>query len=345
MNLVRLFTLSAASIGLAIAAGTMFQPEPDDGAASAQAMVDQPAPEAMVVAAGARTPLTGSLASLSGPREAADMDRVAEQDAPLPRPLPGDGKDDLPILANLTEIEPDSETSLSDSEMAELLAEASACAVWVVVTAEPAAMLDLSLYAPCDAGGAVIISHGPMRLSATVGLEGLVAMSLPALSPQAEVSVSFADGRIESDMTDVPDFGMFPRVIVQWDGPAALDLHAYAGGARWGEAGHVQAGGAISAAAGFVSVLSSDDEAQVRIYTFPAGIQPESGLILLEAEVAITADSCGRPLDAQIHLVRDDLPVARHNLRVDMPACDTLGGFVLLPDMIPHTGTEMSAMN
>jgi hypothetical protein len=227
----------------------------------------------------------------------------------------------------------------------DLLAEADACAAWLVVTPEPAAMLDLSLFAPCNAGETVTISHGPLRLDNAVGPDGRLVMALPALSAVAEVTLTLGDGRAVTDMTDVPDFGMFPRVIVQWDGPQVLDLHAYAGGATWGEPGHVQAGGPVSAVSGFVTALPTRSEAQARIYTFPAGISPQDGLILLEGEVAVTEASCGRRFEARVQLVRDDAPVSRRDIRVDMPACDMPDGFVLLPDLLPESLPGLAALN
>jgi hypothetical protein len=343
MNIVRLLTLSAASVGVAIAAGMMFQPDPDQTTApelAAETTAPTEPAEAEATLAGGlagSSSLTGMIGRAGRTAAAPGVDT---EPAALDEPVA--------VLANMTEITPEdpSETAgLTEADMAELLAEASACAIWVVVTPEPAAMLDLSVYAPCDADAPVTISHGPMRLTGTVGPDGLLAMVMPALAPQAEVSVGFADGRSQSDITEVPDFGMFPRVIVQWDGAPVLDLHAYAGGARWGEPGHVTTGGPVSATSGFVSAMGGPGGEQVRVYTYPAGIAPESGLILLEAEVAITEASCGRVLDTTVHLLNDDMPISRREIRVDMPGCDAPGGFVLLPDLLPVSHSATSALN
>jgi hypothetical protein len=350
MRPFRLFTIVAGSVGLAIAAGTLFQPDPN-GAPDPR--VANPAPETTspgptlaggvpsLVTVMGRTAPTPDTAPETAPETAATSQVPGSSQPPLVAAVTefqdeADATPGLPVLATGSGPVPD---------VAELLAEADACAAWLVVTPEPAAMLDLSLFAPCNAGETVTIAHGPLRLDSAVGPDGRVVMALPALSAVAEVTLTLGDGRVVTDRTDVPDFGMFPRVVVQWDGPQVLDLHAYVGGATWGEPGHVQAGGPVSAVSGFVTALPTRSEAQARIYTFPAGVSPQDGLILLEGEVAVTEASCGRTFEARVQLVRDDAPISRRDIRVDMPACDMPDGFVLLPDLLPESLPGLAALN
>lgn len=328
MQPVRLFTIVAGSVGLAIAAGTLFQPDPaaPSDAETAHAMPEE-VPTAPTLAGG-----VPSLGGLIGPSARG--------------PDPDDkGTEPVPMIASVTEIETGRpEPGLVDGSDP-VLAGTTDCAVQVAVTPEPAAMLQISLVAPCDAGESVTIGHGPLTLAGAFGADGRLSMTVPALAAQAEVTVAFLDGRTATQGASVPDFGMFARVIVQWNGPDILDLHAYAGGAGWGEPGHVTAGGPVSAVTGFVTAIATQAETQTRIYTYPAGTAPQHGLILLEAEMAITTQSCGRPFDVRVRMVRDDDPVSLRDIRIDMPSCDMPEGFVLLPDLLPEDLPVVATLN
>lgn len=321
MSFVRILATVALSLGAALAVGARFQPEPGETA-------EAPAAAAMESAA------LGTLTA----------------GAPLRATL------STPVFATLTEVTPPArapaplvQTSaadpVSDADPGPMAA--ASCEPALTITAQPAAMLALGLTAPCDMGEPVAIAHGPLLLASTLDDAGHLTLALPALSPEAEVTVAFLDGRLLTGRIVVADFARFQRLVVTWDGPPVLDLHAFIGNAAWGEAGHIRAGQPISPASGFVQSFGDPEieGPQARVYTFPVGIPAASGQVRVEAEVAVTPQSCGQTLRAQVHAIRDGAPVARRALDVAMPGCERIEGFVQVPDLIPDLRAGMAALN
>lgn len=323
MSILRVTATVVFSLGVALALGSRFQPEPVSPRSGAA--VDA-AGESAVGSLGAAAP--GSLSD-AAPRAA---------------------RLDLPVFATLTETIPPVDDLPSDAPETvatqTVASDAASCTPALTLAVQPAAMLAMRLVAPCDAGEPVAIAHGPLLLSGQIGADGRLEMALPALLPAAEVTVAFVDGRLATARADVPDFAHFQRLVVSWTGPPVLDLHAYAGGAGWGEPGHVRAGQPVSAASGFVLAYgeTAEDAPQARVYTFPAGIPANSGQIRVEAEVAVTAQSCGQELHALVHAIRADAPVARRVLDVAMPGCEQPEGFVLIPDLLLEPAPDLAAL-
>lgn len=366
MHPVRIVTLVAVSVGSAMGAGWLFQPE--DGLPTAEvAAADQNLATARLSPVGGAADGLGSLLAGAEPAAAAAPERPAETLAEAAPALPvaditlhsedgGAHPPAPPSVAALTEViagdataplvEPDTLGAVATSRAAPMAAQAPAeCMTALVVTSEAAAMLEVTLFAPCEAGKTVSVSHGPLRLAAALDANGQIAMALPALAPQAEVSVSFPDGHTVTDRTDVPDFSQFSRLILQWDGAARADLNAYSGGAAWGEDGHIHADSPVLASAGFVTALGGADGQQARIFTYPAGRAPGDPAVQVEAEVAVSEANCGRPFEARVYTIRAEAPVGHRAMRVEMPPCDGTGGFVLLQDILPDQGSSVAALN
>lgn len=323
MSFVRIVATVGVSVGAAISAGVYFQPERPE-----VALRPAPPPAAASVA-----PSPSLIAGIH-----------AEVAAP-----------EVPTIAMLTPVEtaaaqpvaPAPDLVASDLPAPEVGVVDAGCAMAVRVSAQPAAMLALTVDAPCDADEPVAIAHGPVLIATTLDAAGRAALSLPALAPEAEVSVALLDGRSGQSRVLVPDFAMYQRVVVTWNGPAVLDLHAFAGGAAWGSPGHVRAGGPISAATGFVSVLgdTSFPGAQARVYTYPVGISAASGHVAVEAEIAVTPLSCGQTFRAQVHALLGLGRTERRAVEVAMPACDSPAGFVQLPGLVPETPRSLAALD
>jgi len=223
----------------------------------------------------------------------------------------------------------------------ELEAELAACAVWIVVTPSVGAMLDASVYAPCDRDAEVRVSHAGLNFDTHVGADGQLMLMVPALVDDATLTVTFADGRTQSDRTFVEDLRSVERVALQWTGPAELSLHAYEFGAQYGEVGHVFAGNPMAAGAGehgFLTDLgdpSIADAHRVQVYSYPSGQSSRSGSVTLEIEVPITEASCGQPLEADSIEMYGAAPARSRVIHLDMPACDGTGGYVVLPGVLP----------
>ncbi|WP_417588030.1 hypothetical protein [Pararhodobacter oceanensis] len=234
------------------------------------------------------------------------------------------------------------DTALPVSEIDEdLSAELAACAVWLVVTPAEGAMLEASVYAPCDRNARVQVEHAGLTFDTQIDQDGQLMLMVPALIDDATLNVTFPDGRVQSDSTFVEELDQIERVALQWEGPATLLLHAYEFGAEFGANGHIHAGNPQEPNVedhGFLTVLGDPDLADghmVQVYSFPSGQSSRSGSVTLEIEAPVTAASCGRPLVAESIEMRGDAAARTRAIHLDMPDCDGTGGFVVLPGVLP----------
>lgn len=363
MNRVRIVSLIAATLGVAVGAGTLFQQETmrqeaTPRTASVQAdtslvglaatepvTVVDAEPEAEPATAAAAEPVTRSVAG-----------QVATASV-LPGmittvdPLADHTRDALALVvdpalaraATEAEAEPAPQAGLAtlatDPALIEdLLAEVDACAVWLVVTPESNAMLDMSLFAPCDGGEKVEINHAGLRFDARIGGDGQLALTLPALMSQAELTVAFDDGRTSRDAVEVADASLYDRVAIQWQGPAVLGLNAYEFGADFGSDNHIHAANPAApgdASRGFLISLG-EETSLAQVYSFPSGLSARAGAVALELEVAVTDESCGQPLHVETMEILARAEAVPREIQLEMPGCDGQGGFLVLKNLLPE---------
>lgn len=230
----------------------------------------------------------------------------------------------------------------------QLQAELAACAVWLVVTPAPGAMLETSVYAPCDRDAVVTLSHAGLSFDTHLSADGQLLAQIPALTEVAQVTIRFADGREQSDETPVADLATVERVALQWQAPAEMRLNAYEFGAGYGDAGHVYDLNPRTAGVtdqGFLTVLgdpSITGSHLAQIYSYPRGETPRSGRVALEIEVPITDATCGRALSADTIELHGTAAAQIRQIRLDMPSCDGQGGFLVLPGVLPDMQIALS---
>lgn len=376
MNRVRVVAVTAVVLGVAVVAGTQFQKSQDLGVVDVQgaSMMDpaQPSVVPEVQTAAILTAAPGRSTS------ALDLDRAsaasyegveAHSSAPsavaADRPVRSEAQSAvrlttasiLPAADLLAAPQPEASAEMAQATSvppsgvasdqtivpldAELQAELEACAVWIVVTPSAGAMLDASVYAPCDRGAQVQVSHAGLNFDTHIGTDGSLMLAVPALIDDATLTVTFADGRAQSDRTFVQDLASVERVALQWVGPAHLILHAYEFGAQYGEAGHIFVGNpevAGSSEHGFLTDLGDPtiaDGHRVQVYSYPASQSSRSGSVVLEIEVPITDASCGQSLNADSIEMYGAAAARSRAIQLDMPACDGTGGYVVLPGILP----------
>jgi hypothetical protein len=370
MNRVRIVAIIAASVGAAIAAGAFFGDEATLD--MAQTPVAEPRPEPSLVGLaepGVTRPEDSGPAVTQAnlipaptvplpPREVPLTAPIAQSPSligPMPQTLQPEGQiaaldpatvqgtdgllgtEHLAAPALPTMMAEPLELAQEDASGIDpdILSQINACALFVVATPEAGAMLEVSVFAPCDGGATITVTHGGMQFEDQLSAEGLFMATVPALSEPAEVSVAFADGRTETDTTQVPDFDGIERLVLQWDGPVPMALLAWEDGAEQpispqsplppvGEAG------------GSLMVLGLPGGAQAQVYTWPAGLRAASEDVALEVEVAITPESCGQEVNVHSMLVRADDAVRQHAVSFTMPACDGTGGYLLLHNLLPE---------
>lgn len=338
MKRVRIVSLIAATLAVAVGAGTMFQQKSTRQAETPAVAAASTQTETSLLALATRGAVT---------EQAAD-------DGGLPDPLTAtaspadDGRNATPPEVDFRLAQAAAEhdgaadyvvASASNDPVLidELLAEVDACAVWLVVTPENGAMLDMSLFAPCDGGALVQISHGAIGFDARIANDGQLALSVPALAVQAELTVNFEDGRSATDATEVADAVLYDRFAIQWHGPAVLGLNAYEFGAGYGAEGHVHPANPAAPgleARGFLSQLGENARAQV--YSFPAGLPARAGQVELELEAAITSESCATRFSVDTVEALAGSEAIRRVLQLEMPECDGQGGFLVLKNLLPE---------
>lgn len=361
MNRVRIVAVTAVALGAAVVAGTRLQEthtisEAPAVAQATSATVAAPslaqlaeAPGAAPVAPVAAGLQTASVAGLLPAAEGVQATNPQTASARLEPGLPPADASLQPATAlppgAQAALDPDPATPVQPIDP-QLQAELDSCAVWLVATPTTDSMLEASIYAPCDNGASIVLSHAGLRIDEQIGADGQLMVLLPALVEDASVTVTFGDGREQSDTTFVPGLADMERVALQWQGAATLSLHAYEFGAAYGEPGHVHQGSERSdASRGFVTALGDPmlgTGNQVQVYSFPRGQSARSGQVTLEVEIPVTEASCGKPLAVQAIEVHGSSSVQVRQISLEMPVCDGNGGYVVLPGVLPDLQIAMN---
>ncbi|MHA6347268.1 translocase [Roseivivax sp. CAU 1761] len=254
--------------------------------------------------AGAMPPAKLSLASLESPRQAPARPVAAEREAAIAGP---------------------------------------GCDVEMSATPLAGAMVRLEIAAPCHAGDRVTLHHGGLTVTETTDSEGALTLDMPALAEAAVFIASFGDAAGAVARTDVSSLPFYDRVVLQWQGGAALELHAREFGAAYFAPGHVwpEAPGSVEAAArgegGFLTRLGDPDlpEPQLaQVYSFPSGTAKAAGAVALSVEAEIRDGICGTDIAAQTMALHGGAVEDVRDLLLAVPDCDSAGDFMVLKNLI-----------
>lgn len=291
--------------------------------AAPQDSAPAPVPAPRLATASIMPSVGAAMPSEPEPQQLAQADLTQIPATPVPAPVPV-------------------ESAVAEEGASSPQTELNACAAWLVVTPAPGAMLDTTLYAPCEANQPVTVTHAGLAFDLRLGNSGDMIVRIPALTEDAEVTVTFADGHSETDATRVGDLAMMERVALQYQAPAALVLHAYEFGAGYDDEGHVYPGNpqrAGLAGHGFLTELGDatlEGAHLAQIYSYPRGETPRTGEVSLEIEVPVTAGTCGQTLEANAMELHGTAAGQVRQIRLDMPACDGDGGYLMLPGVLPE---------
>ncbi|MBY6003724.1 translocase [Salipiger bermudensis] len=223
------------------------------------------------------------------------------------------------------------------------LATVAECGVALSAEARAGAMVALSLRAPCFASERVTIHHHGLMFTELTGPDGQLAIDVPALAQKALFIASFDNDAGATAVVEVPALPFYDRVALQWRDQAGLQLHAREFGADYFSEGHVWAASAgdmgrtAKGVGGFLTRLGNPDAAAPRmaeIYSFPAGAAQKSGEVAVSVEAELTAANCGKPVEAQTLELRGEAGLRVHDLTLDLPACDSVGDFLVLKNLI-----------
>lgn len=211
--------------------------------------------------------------------------------------------------------------------------------------AEPsaAAMVTLTLTAPCLSGERVTVHHSGLKFSAMVGEGGQLGLVVPALAEQAVFVVTFANGEGALARTQVSSLSLYDRVAVQWTGQSGLQLHALEFGADYGSAGHVwrdqprDLSVITTGSGGFITRLGdprAPDAALAEVYTFPTRSARAEGQVRLSLEAEIGAGNCARDIAAKSFELRRGGDLRVQDVKMRLPDCDAAGEFLVLKNLL-----------
>ncbi|WP_299372243.1 hypothetical protein [uncultured Tateyamaria sp.] len=229
---------------------------------------------------------------------------------------------------------PQAQDALPNPEQCEMTANA---------TATSAAMVNLTLDAPCAANERLTVHHNGMMFTQTTDAAGGLTVTVPALTEQAVFILAFSTGEGAVAQTTVPDLGMYDRVALQWRGRAGFELHAREFGADYGQDGHVWTGAPQNAAGmargqnGFAMRLGDALAAEplvAEIYTFPTGAAQDTGIIDMSVEAEVTNNNCGLEIEAQSLEMMAGGTMKTQDLILSVPDCDAVGSFLVLNNLV-----------
>ncbi|MEL7178245.1 MAG: hypothetical protein AAFN63_00280 [Pseudomonadota bacterium] len=218
---------------------------------------------------------------------------------------------------------------------------APGCDTTLSAAREPAAMVALSLSAPCAESQSFAISHSGMRVAASTDDDGNALVRVPALVTDAEFRVTFNNVLQASTQIFVPELRQYDRAVLQWMTSNNMRLHALENGAQIGDPGHVWSASlhapedTRAGKNGFVVYLG-DAEAEVpyqaEVYTYPEGQMNRDGGVDLRVGVTVTEENCNREVDAMTIQTNAGENLIKNSFSARMPSCALVGEVVFLSD-------------
>ena len=217
---------------------------------------------------------------------------------------------------------------------------ADKCAMTFDLVAESAAMIGLTLVAPCRANERVVLRHDGLAVTGRTSGTGALFVSIPAFNSTAKVTVRFRDGQSIAATLALPEATEVRRFGVQWVGDDAFQLHAFENGADYGQPGHVSAAdpqlppAGQAAGGGFLSVLGNDQvefPMLAEVYTYPVSSDAPVRIVV---EAAVTKGTCAREILGET-LADIGGITTMTELTLAMPDCSAVGDILVLKNLDP----------
>ncbi|MEQ6249470.1 hypothetical protein ABMC89_11325 [Sulfitobacter sp. HNIBRBA3233] len=205
-----------------------------------------------------------------------------------------------------------------------------------------AAMVQLTLDAPCMASERVTVLHSGLLFNEMTDAEGQLDVAMPAMAQDAMFVFAFSNGEGAVAQADVEEFSNFERVAVQWKGNTGFELHAREFGATYGEDGHVWSGAmrdmsfGVTGEGGYISQLGNREIADglvAEVYTLPTRTTLSSGDIDLSVEAMVSEGNCGLEIEAQTFQTGIGSDIVSKDLTLSVPECDAAGNFLVLNNL------------
>ncbi|MCX7565941.1 hypothetical protein OS189_06255 [Sulfitobacter sp. F26169L] len=217
-----------------------------------------------------------------------------------------------------------------------------ACEITAHARPIAAAMVNLTLDAPCLPDERVTVHHSGVLFNQTTDAEGAFDITMPAMAENATFIMAFTNGDGAVAQTTVDELPDFDRVALQWKGDTGFQLHAREFGADYDSEGHVWAGAArdmsyaVTGQGGYITLLGDADVPDgllAEVYTIPA-VQTENGeTVDLSVEAEVAENNCGLEIEAKILQVSSGNDITTRNLTLSVPDCDAAGNFLVLNNL------------
>ena len=230
----------------------------------------------------------------------------------------------------------------ADVPMTETRALEESCLITANARPMAAAMVNLTLDAPCLAGERVTVHHSGLLFHQSTDAKGTFNIAVPAMTQEAVFIVAFSNGEGAVAQTSVDELSDYDRVALQWKGDTGFGLHAREFGADYGSEGHVYAGAtrdmamAVTGQGGFMSRLGDQDVPDgllAEVYTFPTGLTSGEGKVDLSVETQVGENNCSLEIEAQTLQTGRGLDITTKNLTLSVPDCDAAGNFLVLKNL------------
>lgn len=206
-----------------------------------------------------------------------------------------------------------------------------------------AAMVDLSMEAPCFPNERITVHHNGMVFTETTRADGSLTLTVPALTKDSVYILAFPNGEGAVAQATVEELDKFDRVVLQWKGNTGFQIHAREFGADYGSAGHIWDGApgdlaaAVTGASGVLTRHGDTDAADpllAEVYSFLKVMSGQSGSIALSVETEVTQANCGLEVEAQSLEIQADGQIKTQNLTLPVPTCDATGSFLVLNNLL-----------
>lgn len=231
-------------------------------------------------------------------------------------------------------------TELDVPQMGTILATPiSGCETTLGTERQPAALVELTIEAPCFKDAPFTVRHNGLMFSGVTDRAGAARVTVPVLTTDAMFEVAFNNVVQASAEVFVPELRQYDRAVLQWAGTNNMRLHALEGGAQIGDPGHVWSASVHTAQEtrkglhGFVAYVGSaqgEVPYQAEVYTYPVGQMNKDGAVDLLVGVSVTETNCARKVDAITIQTNGGQTLVTSEVAIQMPGCDRIGEVALI---------------
>lgn len=206
----------------------------------------------------------------------------------------------------------------------------------------PGATVHLRVEMPCRPWTEVTLRHGALSASYLSSSSGIVEAVFPAFEESARFEAVVPGQDPLSATVRVPGASGYERVATMAEGRWAVAVHAFEYGSGVGGAVHVWRGRprapsvADAGRGGYLLRLGDarlPDGARAEVYSFPTAEASRPGTVRIALGVEPDAELCGRLISAVTLQIGRDLPGEPVDLTVQMPACGTGTGTLMLKNL------------